>query len=161
MFRFIRNALIGSSLLLMGMTANAQVYQDRDDYSQQRMNVGNVLDQVRSDLNQAMNMGYLSRSQRSVLAQAREDLGDFDRAWDQGSFNRHELNEAIGRLESVVNSGRMSEDQRAMLQDDIGRLRGIRESQMSGYYGSNNGYYRNNTQQNGYYDRYGNWHPYR
>src|SRR5438105_742300 len=105
MLRFVRNAIIGSSLLLLGMAGNAQVPQDRDqDYDQTPSNDRNVVDQVRADLNEAINMGYLSGSQRSVLAQANEDLAVFDRAWSRGRFNRHELDEAIARVQSVANS---------------------------------------------------------
>ena len=164
MRNFIRTALIGSGLLLLGTGVNAQVPADRDQYYEQTPQNSNVVDQVRADLNQAMNSGYMAGWQRNVLAQASNDLAVFDRQMDRGSFNRRELDEAIARIQNVANSARLSAEQRAMLQDDIGRLRDFRASQTTysyrnnPYYGQNgNGYYRSN----GYYDRYGNWHPYR
>ena len=147
MLRFFRNAIIGSSLLLLGVAANAQSYQERDEY-RHFSNNANVVDQVRADLNEALNMGNLSGSQRNVLAEARNDLAVFDRAWDRGSFNRRELDEAIARIQSVANSGRISEEQRAMLQDDMERLRNFRSSQaMSNGFNPDNGYY---NRYNGY-----------
>src|SRR5260370_14864506 len=118
-----------------------------------------------------MNTGYLTRSQRIVLAQAREDLQSFDRSYAQGEFDRHELDEAIGRLQSVANSGRLTDEQRAILQDDVEHLREFRASAQSYGYGNStrygnryyrgNGYYRNNNRASGYYDQWGNWRSYR
>jgi hypothetical protein len=162
----------------MGAAANAQTYpqpyqgsQERPyDNDQQSLNPGSVAHQVLADLNETLNSGYLSRSQRAVLAQAAEDLRDFDRTFDQtGAFDRRELNEAIARLQSVANSGRLNEEQRAMLMDDANHLRNLRASQVQGYGNGyrdrDNGYvyrrYDQNNRGNGYYDQYGNWHPYR
>jgi hypothetical protein len=169
MVTLVRNAIIASGLLLLGVAGHAQVYQDRDYYTEERP-VANAADQVRADLDQLINTGYLTRSQRLVLAQAREDLQSFDRSYAQGEFDRHELNEAIGRLQSVANSGRLPDEQRAILQDDVEHLRELRASAQSYGYGYNrynngyyrgNGYYRNNNRISGYYDQWGNWRWYR
>ncbi len=169
MVRLVRNAIIGSSLLWLAVAGQAQVYPDREDYSRERP-VASAADQVRADLDQLINTGYLTRSQRLVLAQAREDLRAFDRSYAQGEFDRHELDEAIGRLQSVANSGRLTDEQGAVLQDDVEHLRELRAGARSNAYGNNrynNGYYRenefyrNNNRGNGYYDRWGTWHSYR
>jgi hypothetical protein len=165
MMKFLRNAIIGSSLLMLGSFAHAQNYQQPSEYDQQYSN--NVVEQVRADLNETLNMGYLSGSQRSVLEQASSDLGIFNQDWNRGRFNRHEIDEAIARIQSVASSNRITEEQRAMLLDDMNRLRNFRTSQVGGGYNGyyrDNGYYRSNgfyDRSNGYYDRYGNWHPYR
>lgn len=124
--RFLRNALLSSTLLL-GLGASAQVYHNPNPYTEERSD--RVIDRVRSDLDQAMNMGDLNRFQRNTLAQASSDLRAVDRQLDRGYFNRQELNGAIGRIQSVMNSGRISEEQRAMLRDDVRRLRSIRQMQ--------------------------------
>ena len=157
MLKFVRTAMIGSSLLLLGTGLNAQVYHDRDQYHNQ--SGSNVVDQVRADLNQVKNMGYMQDWQRSVLSQAGHDLSVFDHESNRGRFNRHELDQAITRIQDVASSPRLSESQRAMLRNDIGRLRDFRSTGMTYSYRTNpdNGYYRSN----GYYDRDGNWHPYR
>lgn len=174
MLNVMKTALFGCSLLVMGAAANAQSYpqtyqgyQERTyDDDQQSLNPGSVAHQVLADLNETLNSGYLNRNQRAVLAQAAEDLRDFDRTFDRtGAFDRHELNEAIARVQSVANSPQLNEEQRAMLMDDANHLRNLRSSQVQGYYGNGyrdryNRYYENNRS-NGYYDQYGNWHPYR
>lgn len=187
MLNVIKTALFGCSLVVMGAAANAQTYpqtypqrdqgyQERTyDNDQQNLNPGSVAHQVMADLNQTLNSGYLNRNQRAVLAQAAEDLRDFDRTFDQtGTFDRRELNEAIARIQSVANSGRLGEEQRAMLMDDANHLRNLRVNQVQGYRDDSyrnrdNGYRRNdqnsrydqNNRGNGYYDQYGTWHPYR
>ena len=172
MLNVIRTAFFGCSLVaMMGATANAQSYpqnyqgyQERTyDNDQQSLNPGSVAHQVLADLNQTLNSGYLNRNQRAVLAQAAEDLRDFDRTFDRtGSFDRRELNEAIARVQSVANSPQLNEEQRAMLMDDANHLRNLRANQVQGYGNGyrerDNRYYQNNRS-NGYYDQYGNWHP--
>jgi len=172
--KVIRTAILGCSLLAMGAAANAQGYQERPyqerpyDNDQQSLNPGSVAHQVLADLNETLNSGYLNRNQRAVLAQAAEDLRDFDRTFDRtGAFDRRELNEAIARVQSVANSPQLDEEQRAMLIDDANHLRNLRSNQVQGYrddsyrrYEQNNRYDQNNRG-NGYYDQYGNWHPYR
>ena len=65
MTRFLRNAVIGSSLFLLGTAVNARVHKERGEYNQQQFS---VVDQVRTDLKGVMNMGSLSGSQRGVHA---------------------------------------------------------------------------------------------
>src|SRR5437016_543804 len=102
MARFLRNAVIGWSLFLLGTAANARVHKERGEYNQQI----SVVDQVRADLKGVMNMGSLSGSQRSALAHAKHDLTVFDRSFSRRRFNRHEMDRAINRIQGVVSSGR-------------------------------------------------------
>src|SRR5215469_1316152 len=103
MLRLIRNAMLGSGLLLFGLAANAQVNPDRDQYYEhtprgdQYQRGGSVFDQVRADLDQAIDAGSFGWRERNVLSQAMQDLRAADRAWDQGSYNPREVNEAIAR----------------------------------------------------------------
>ena len=179
MLNVLRTALFGCSLVAMGAAANAQTYQGYQertyDDDQQSLNPGSVAHQVLADLNETLNSGYLNRNQRAVLAQAAEDLRDFDRTYDRtGTFDRHELNEAIARIQTLANSPQLNEEQRAMLMDDANHLRNLRANQFQGYgngyrdngyvyrrYDQNNSRYYQNNRSNGYYDQYGNWHPYR
>ena len=162
MLGFVKTAVLGSSFLYFGFALNAQVYQSPDyDYGERQ--IGNAADQVRSDLDQMIATENLTRSQRMVLAQAREDLREFDRVYEQGRFDRHELDEAIGRIQSVARGYWLSEEQRAMLQDDVEHLRQMRAaSGYSGYGNTEYGYYRGNGYYRrynyGYYDQYGRWH---
>src|SRR5260370_20609300 len=102
MVTLLRNAIIGSSLLLLGVAGHAQVYQDREDYTRERP-VANAAHQVRADLDQLMNSGYLTRSQRLVLAQAPEGPRAFHRLPAQSEVHPHQLCQAIRRLGRWMN----------------------------------------------------------
>jgi hypothetical protein len=143
-----RNALIGPGLLLlMGLAANAQVYQDdpyfrpdpgyrgtreyrgdrdRDYRAPAYSGSFSEIDQARQDLDRTMEMGYLSHGQRKTIMKARQDLDDLQYQWSRGHYSNHELDEAIGRIQSVANSGHLSYQARNMLQDDANRLRDLR-----------------------------------
>jgi len=157
MVKYIKTVIFGSSLLLLGAGLQAQVNPDRDPYYDQMpartTATGNVMDQVRADLDQTINNGYLRTWQRDALTEARHDLRMAERA-DNRDMTRHALDRAIDRMQNVASSDRLTQDQRAVLQQDVKRLRDFRESGMV-YSSSHNPDYR----MNGYYDRFGNWHP--
>ena len=141
----MKSVVIGSTLLLMSAAANAQ-YRDRDDYYRGARggyyNSGNIVDQVHYDIERALAMGYLSHGQYRTLQKAQEDLNDFQRSWNRGAFNKHELDEAIGRLQSVVDSRRLPYEMGARLQVDANRLRDFRASRGGYGYGGGYGYRR-------------------
>jgi hypothetical protein len=91
------------------------------------------VEQVRSDLDEVINQGYLSHGDRKTLARARRDLDDFQREWTRGHMSFHELNEAITRVQSVADSSRLSDRARNILQDDANRLRDLRSGGQFAY----------------------------
>jgi hypothetical protein len=127
MKRLLTMTLLGSSVLLLaGGVANAQ-YQprygdrdyDRDDGYRNRG--GDVFDQVRYDLERVATNAYWNSGDRHRIDKVREELGEFQR-----SGNRHELNDAIGALQKVVNDNRISFREREMLAGDLDRMRDFR-----------------------------------
>ncbi len=110
------------ALLLFTVAANAQYprgnrYYDRDDYRDR----GGILYQVRGDLDRAESHSYANGGDRKRFNKVREELNDFQR-----TGNPHELNEAIGRLQNVVNDNRLAPRDRDVLADDLYRLRDFR-----------------------------------
>jgi len=110
------------ALLLFTVAANAQYqrgprYYDRDDYRDR----GGILYQVRGDLDRAESHSYANGGDRKRFNKVREELNDFRR-----TGNPHELNEAIGRLQNVVNDNRLAPRDRDILADDLYRLRDFR-----------------------------------
>ena len=132
-----RNALAGAALLLAAAAVNAQVYRDdpywrgdrdrdyRRDYGYNAQPYSEI-ERVQGDLNRAMGFGYLSHGDRRTLEKAQDDLYDLQRQWSRGHYSNHELDEAIGRIQNVVNHGRLSYRERDLLQDDANRLRDLR-----------------------------------
>lgn len=129
----MRRFLMSSAgLLLLGMAANAQYYPrgdsryergyagdyDRGDYYRGR---GDVFARVFADLDRAEAGDRWSSGDHRRFAKVREELSEFQR-----SGSRHELNDAIGALQRVVNDNRMSYRDREVLNADLYQLRDFR-----------------------------------
>jgi hypothetical protein len=109
------------ALLLMGVSANAQ-YREPLNY-------------VRADLDRAgRDMYYLSGRELKRFNHVREEIAEFQAKWDRGRFDRHELDDVIGSLQSVVDKNRLEPRDRDRLLDDLSRLRAFRAS--GGYAGN-------------------------
>ncbi len=143
MNRLFSRSVVGAGMLLCGIVAQAQYYPGqrypgRDDgygsYGGYRG--GNrdyaLFDRVQVDLDRAAANSYMSGGDRRRVQKARQDLADFQNRWSRGRFDRHELDEAIGRVQSVVNISRLSYRDRAALQDDLYRMREFRAYQSQG-----------------------------
>ena len=146
----MRNLLIrslaGGSMLLLALGAYAQDnpryrdddrYYDRDDrggYREGRGNRGGLIEQVRSDLSHAQSAVY-SRGEAKRLNKANEELWEFQRKWNAGRFDRHELDDSIAAIQRVVDHNGMDERARSMLWNDVQRLRDFRaQYDGRGYY---------------------------
>lgn len=148
--------LLGSGLLLQGLTASAQVYRGNNGYYRD-YGYGNngydyrygrePLDRVRADLERAAaNVGYLSHGEVSRLNHALDEITEFQQKWNRGFFDRHELDDVIGSLQRVVSSNRLRYEDRDTLFNDLQRLREFRSrsrySDRPGYYDSDRYGYR-------------------
>ncbi len=124
MRRFILTALL-SALMATG-AAMAQYtdrpYGDRDYARRDRA----LFDRVRMDLDRASNYPYSSRSDRKRFDEARRELFDFESRFDQGRYNKHELREAIDRLDRVVSHNSLDPRDRGALAEDVRRMRDYR-----------------------------------
>jgi hypothetical protein len=146
----MRNLLIrglaGGSMLLLALGAYAQDnpryhgddrYYDRDDrsgYREGRGNHGGLIEQVRSDLSYAQSAVY-SRGEAKRLSKANEELWEFQRKFNAGRFDRHELDDSIAAIQKVVDHSGLDERARSMLWNDVQRLRDFRaQNDGRGYY---------------------------
>jgi hypothetical protein len=132
--------LIAPVLLLAPFVAGAQVYRgsyqsyadqgysDRDMPRRDRA----VFDQVRADLERASRYAYASKSDRRRFDEARRELFDFQARFDQGRYERHELDQAIDRMEKVVSHNSLDPRDRGALSDDIRKLRDYRSFRAHG-----------------------------
>jgi hypothetical protein len=124
MRRLIPTILLGSALLAAG--TNAQTYDrpygDRDYARQDR----SLFDRVRADLDRAGSYPYASREDRKRFDEARRDLFDFQSRFEQGRYERHELDKAIGRIEKVAIHNSLDPRSRGALDDDLRTMRDYR-----------------------------------
>jgi hypothetical protein len=125
MRRFIITAFL--STLVTAGAALAQYpdrpYADRDYARRDRA----LFDRVRMDLDRASGYPYASRADRKRFDEARRDLFDFESRFDQGRYNKHELNEAIGRIERVISHNSLDSRDRSALAEDVRRMRDYRD----------------------------------
>lgn len=139
-------ALLGGGLLIGCIAGNAQVYgggyYDRGRvygefgrYPDDRNGRGGGLfDRVRADLDRAESSYFSSGGDHRRLNRVREELSEFQSKWANGRYDRHELDEAIGALQKVVNDNRLNYRDRSVLQDDLYRLRDFRARNNNNYY---------------------------
>src|SRR5438067_1848979 len=98
-------------------------YEDRDYPRQDRA----LFDRVRADLDRASSYPYASRSDRRRFDEARRELFDFESRFDRGRYEKHELDEAIDRLQRVVSYNSLEPRDRGALEEDLRRMRDYRE----------------------------------
>jgi hypothetical protein len=98
-------------------------YGDRDYARQDR----GMFDKARMDLEHASAYLYASPADRKRFDEARGKLFDFEIRFDQGRYDKHELDGAIDRIQHVVNSNSLDPRDRGALSDDLRRMRDYRE----------------------------------
>ena len=144
MWHFTKGSVVLSILIASAGLGQAQVY-GRGYYDNGRFygefgrypdnrkgSPGTLLDRVRGDLDRVEADSYTDNHDRRRFNKVREELGEFQSKWVNGHFDRHELDDAIGALQHVVNDNRLNYRGRDLLQDDLARLRELRAS--GGYY---------------------------
>jgi hypothetical protein len=112
--------------MLLAMPAFGQYdrpYGGRDYTRQDR----SVFDRARTDLDRASAYPYASKNDRKRFDEARRDLFDFESRFDQGRYEKHQLDEAIGHIQKVVESNSLDPRDRGALADDLRRMRDYRD----------------------------------
>lgn len=124
MNRTLLRLSLGTALLAAAAFAQYdRPYGDRDYARQDR----SLFDRARMDLDRAAAYPYASRADRKRFDEARRELFDFESRFDQGRYEKHELDEAINRLQRVVDSNSLDPRDRGSLSDDLRRMRDYRE----------------------------------
>jgi hypothetical protein len=98
-------------------------YGDRDYARQDR----GVFDRARIDLERASAYPYASPGDRKRFDEARGKLYEFQIRFDQGRYDKHHLDEAIDRMQHVVEANSLDPRDRGSLSDDVRRMRDYRE----------------------------------
>jgi hypothetical protein len=120
---FLTLSIVSTLLTVSAFGQYDRPYGDRDYARQDR----GLFDKARMDLDRASAYPYASRADRKRFDDARSKLFDFESRFDQGRYDKHELNEAIDRIDHVVNSNSLDPRDRGALSDDLRRMRDYRE----------------------------------
>lgn len=135
-------ATVGTGLLAIGFPGAAQYRYADSSYDSQRYgdrgNRGSLFDRVQHHLDRSASNPYLSSGTRHRVDKARREVWDFQRRWNEGRFDKGQLDDAIGSVQHVVDSDSLDYRDRRVLQDDLMRMREFRSSR--GYSGGYRGY---------------------
>jgi hypothetical protein len=82
--------------------------------------------QARTDLDRASRYAYASHSDVKRFDEARSKLYDFSIRFDQGRYDKHQLDQAISHLQDVVEHNSLNPNDRGVLSDDLRRMRDFR-----------------------------------
>lgn len=126
MRRFFSAILLASSLF--GAAAYGQYrygYTDRYSYDGSRRDRA-LFDRVRSDLDRAGRYQYASRGDLKRFDEARRELFDFESRFDRGRYDRHQLDEAISKVQHVVDRNSLDPRDRGALAEDLRLMRDFR-----------------------------------
>jgi hypothetical protein len=85
-----------------------------------------LFNRVRADLDRAANYTYASRSDRKRFDDAKRDLFDFESRFDQGRYEKRELDHAIDRIQNVVSHNSLDPRDRGALDEDLRKMRDYR-----------------------------------
>ena len=118
----MRKIIVTGFVFALG--AVAQQYP-RDGY-RERDERGSVIERVQRDLDRAEAGSYLSGRDRHKFDHARKELWEFEKRFNRGRFDRHELDEVIGAVHSVVDNTPIRGRDREELAEDLARLRDFR-----------------------------------
>lgn len=129
---FLTTGLMSCMLWLSSGLASAQWYPDDRNYDhggyryENRGSYGlGLFEEVQAHLERAAYNAYGSRGR---IERARKDVYDFQRRWNEGRFDRHELDEAIASVQRVVDSNSIDQRDRYVLLRDLARMREFRAS---------------------------------
>jgi hypothetical protein len=108
--------LVGSSLLLFGLAASAEIrnpFYSLDEYQLTH----SMFDKLNADLDQAQTEGDSSR-----FDAVRAALTQLEQNWDQGRLDSREITTTISALQTVANDSHLMPQDRNVLDADISRL---------------------------------------
>jgi len=81
---------------------------------------------VRQDLDHATSGTFPFTGDRARLARTQMELDELQQKLSRGFFDQRELDEVIGAMQNVVQANRMAPEDRAILTDDLNRMRDFR-----------------------------------
>ncbi len=91
--------------------------------------VNGLIDRVHADLNQAYGGGWhFTSSDRKRLDEAEHQLRDFARKWGHGKFDKGQLDDAISKVQHVLDNNHMPPQSRDAIDSDVAQLRAMREA---------------------------------
>lgn len=114
-----------AAVVFLGLSTAAQeqdCYHDRDSrYSGDQWR-SRVFSEIRTDLDQIWSANQAADKERKRLDRTKQELTDLQKL-DHGEWDNGHVNDVIDSLRKSANDTRLSERDRAVLNDDVNRLK--------------------------------------
>jgi len=136
MKHLLLRTVAGTGLMLFGVTASMQAqrprdddsyHRDRDDYYRGDQWRARMFDRMRDDLNHVQTTWFSGGGDQYRLDKAKQELDELQTAMADHRFIGRAVDDVINAMQRVVSDNRLSERDRAILNDDLARLRQFRE----------------------------------
>ncbi|MEO8050543.1 MAG: hypothetical protein ABI833_09030 [Acidobacteriota bacterium] len=101
-------------------------HRDRDVFFRGNGYRQTFFQRVREDLDHATSGAFPFTGDRARLDRTKFELNELQQKLAQGYFDERELDETMASLQAVVEGNRLAPDDRAMLTDDLNRMRDFR-----------------------------------
>ena len=134
MRRLLLRSIMGSGLLLLGLTAYSQDRdRDRDEDRYHRLQRGEdwwrgrMFERVRDDLDHVQSVTFPFSADQYRLNKVKQELNELQAKLAENRYDQPELDDVISAMQRVVSDNHLSGRDREMLNDDLNRLRAFRE----------------------------------
>lgn len=101
-------------------------YRDRDDFFRGNNGRSMLFQRVREDLEHATSGAFPFTGDRARLERTQRELDELQQKLARGFYDERELDEATAALQAVVEGNRLAPRDRAVLTDDLNRMRDFR-----------------------------------
>jgi hypothetical protein len=101
-------------------------YRDRDDFFRGNNGRAMLFQRIREDLDHATSGAFPFTGDRARLDRTRMELNELQEKLARGFYDERQLDETMGALQAVVEGNRLAPRDRAMLTDDLKRMRDFR-----------------------------------
>jgi len=136
MRRLLLRSIMGSGLVLLGLTAYSQDRdrdRDRDEDRYHRVQRGEdwwrgrMFERVRQDLDHVQSVTFPFSPDQYRLNRVKQELNELQAKLAENRYDQPELDDVISAMQRVVSDNHLSGRDRDLLNDDLSRLRAFRE----------------------------------
>ena len=122
------------AMMFLGLNTAAQEqdwYHDRDTRYNGDHWQSHVFSEVRTDLDHVWSEKHASDKERDRLERTKQELTDLQAKLDHGEWDNGHVNDVIDSLRKSANDNRLSERDRAVLNDDVTRIKDLQNEHNS------------------------------
>ena len=118
-----------AAVMFLGWSTAAQDwYHDRDARFRGDQWRSRMFSEVRTDLDHIWSANHATDKERERLDRTKQELTDLQAKLDHGEWDNGHVNDVIDSLRKSANDERLSERDRAVLHDDVNRIKDLQNA---------------------------------